>query len=111
MLTSDPRDTQTSSLEAYSEIEASLEEREEAVLMGLRRCIAWYQRNPTSYELLEFMQTQRIGGDRVKDVNSVRPRLTSLKAKRRVVADDEKRRCTVTGRMANTWRLADGKLF
>jgi hypothetical protein len=109
VLTGDRRDTQASSLDAYEGIAPSLEQREQGVLLGLQRCIAWHQRNPTSYELLEFMKSQHIGG--VKDVNSVRPRLTSLKEKRRVVVDDHKRRCTITGKMANTWRLADGKLF
>jgi hypothetical protein len=41
------------------------------------------------------------------DVNSCRPRITSLRDKNLVVADG-KRRCRVTGRLAWTWAPAGG---
>lgn len=85
------------SLQAYREIAPSLQQREALVLAWLR----WATRagsHPTAMEL--FAQMRAAGA--VEDINSVRPRLTSLKERGRVVRGD-KRTCSVTHKTAYTW--------
>ena len=104
-----PKDVQVTSLEAYDDLQATLQTRERAVLLGLETYHARRGEWPTAYELFQFMQQLHLGG--VKDLNSVRPRLTSLKEQGRVLNELEKRRCRVFGKRALVWRLPDGKLF
>jgi hypothetical protein len=105
------RATEPTSLEAYSQIEPTLAERERAVLLGLRRFREQRGIWPTAYELFRFMYDQGIG--HVQDLNSVRPRLTALYQAHLVEHEREKRPCTITGITALTWRLPDtsGRLF
>lgn len=104
------RATELTSVEAYREIDPTLAQRERAVLLGLER---YHQRRgiwPTAYELYEFMREAAIGG--VRDLNSVRPRLTALKAQAIVFNAPGRRRCGVTGKAALTWCLpGQGRLF
>lgn len=104
------RATQLTSCEAYwGVVESTRAQRERAVLLGLERCHQGTGRWPTAYELFEYMRETGIGG--VKDLNSVRPRLTALKGQHLVFNEADKRPCRVTGISALTWRLPDGKLF
>jgi hypothetical protein len=103
------RATEPTSCEALRAIEPTLAQRERAVLLALER---YHQARgiwPTAYELFRFMQDREIG--HVQDLNSVRPRLTALKARHSIGHELEKRACTITGVKALTWRLPDGKLF
>lgn len=87
----------TTSGEAYREIEPSLGRREQSVLDALRD---WRGEAPTSYELTEYLKAR----GQAFDLNSCRPRLTSLQEKHLVVTG-EKRRCTISGKRAFTWSL------
>lgn len=98
---------QETSVEAYRDLEPTLARRERAVLVGLDAYLARHGQDPTSYEILAFMEAHNLG---VLDVNSVRPRLTALKAKGEVW-NPAKRRCSVTGKTALTWRRQNGRLF
>lgn len=82
---------------AYADLQDDLQPREREVLNALRARPG----APTAYELLERM---RVAHPRF-DVNSIRPRLTSLRDKG-LIAGGRKRRCTVTGRLAWTWTTA-----
>jgi hypothetical protein len=81
--------------------QAGKETREAMVL----RCLAgyWnrYQVSPTALELLQWMQGR---GERVFDVNGVRPRLTYLCADGLVEAG-AKRICAVSGKRVHVWRV------
>lgn len=86
------------SIEAYREIAPSLERRELQVLTALSLCA----NPPTAYELFEVMQRAGL----VFDLNSVRPRLTSLCAKGYVVKG-EKRRCAITHKTAYVYQVVE----
>lgn len=104
-----PKDVQATSLEAHDQVAPTVARRERAVLVGLSRCYAMTQQWPTAYELFAFMADRKIGG--VRDLNSVRPRLTSLKQQGKVSHPDEKRRCQITGKRALLWQLPERRLF
>ena len=99
-----PKRVASTSIEAYRAITPELPQREHEVLIGLRRYYAVYRRWPTAYELLRWMQTEGVAFD----VNSVRPRLTALRARGRVRQAD-KRPCTVTRRTVFTWVIEDNQ--
>jgi hypothetical protein len=82
---------------AYAELQEELQPREREVLDALGRGLE----APTAYELLERMRAAHPQFD----VNSIRPRLTSLRDKGRIF-EGNKRRCRVTGRIAWTWTVA-----
>lgn len=92
------RDT---TLEAFREVVTTLAFRERAALVGLTNYIAMNHAFPTAYELYEYMKAK---GDAF-DINSVRPRLTGLCDRGAVVMNEQKRKCTVSGKSAHTWRL------
>lgn len=77
------------------------EERKAQVL----RCLAaWWNRHqewPTARELYEGM---RQIGESVDDINSVRPRLTSL-CDVGLVEAGAKRKCRCSGRTVHVWRI------
>jgi hypothetical protein len=108
------RATEATSAAAYELVEATLAVRQQDVLTGLERYRRVHGCWPTGYELSEFMRRRRLGT--VRDPNGVRPRLTELLYAKRVghewIGDQPlKRKCTVTGVKALTWRLPDGTLF
>ena len=88
---------------AFQEITESLPLRAATVLDGLRRYRRHHGIDPTSYELLRFLQHD----DPALDLNGVRPRLTELRD-----ADEAhttgKRPCAVTGKSAYTWAPGPG---
>jgi hypothetical protein len=90
---------QETSRQAYREIAPTLAEREGQVYGFLT---GWLMVNqpPTAYELFDRMQRAGI----TKDLNAVRPRLTSLEAKG-LIEKGPKRACRITGKTAFTWRL------
>ena len=91
---------QATSVDAYRDLADTLPAREQAVLIGLRRHWASYRQAPTSYELFESMRADGCAFD----LNSVRPRLTALWKKGRVI-QQARRRCSVTGKTAYTWAI------
>jgi hypothetical protein len=72
--------------------------REAEVIDALERFRAHHGSDPTSYELLRWMQI----GNPTLDLNAVRPRLTELKTAGRVWTT-EKRCCSVTRKHVYTW--------
>jgi hypothetical protein len=102
------RATALTSVEAYSELQPTLAERQRAVCHALERLRQLRDTDPTSGELLHFMREQ---GYAVRDVNDVRPRLTELRDDRCLVFNPGKRRCGVSGKRALTWRIFTGGLF
>ena len=84
---------------AFRELQPELQPRESEVLDALQGA----SMRPTAYELLERMRSAHPGFD----VNSIRPRLTSLRDRGLIVGVD-KRRCSVTGRIAWTWNAVSG---
>ena len=83
-----------------SDIEPTLQKREQFVLEHLKQYYKSHREAPTAYELLQWMQVQNL---RLRlDANSVRPRLTSLFEKGWVRHGD-KRRCHVTNKPVLTW--------
>lgn len=95
-----PKRVQSTSIAAYREIAGTLPAREALVRLRLQGYVALHHAAPTGYELLQFMRVF----DPALDLNSVRPRLTALEAKR-LIQKGEKRRCAITGKTAFTWRL------
>lgn len=91
------RDT---SIEAFKEVLETLGHRNRTVLVGLNNYIAKVQVCPTAYELFEWL---KLRGE-VRDLNSVRPRLTNL-CEMGMVVMTTKRKCTVTGKTVYAWRL------
>lgn len=91
-----PKQVAETSIAAYREIAPTLQLREQQVLDMLATCVE----PPTGYELFDRLKRAGI----VFDLNSVRPRLTSLFDKGRI-AKAGKRTCRVTGKTVFTWRL------
>ena len=83
---------------AFEQIAPRLSTRQRLILSTLE---TWQGTPPTAYELFTHLQAQGA----VRDLNDVRPRLTELKANRRVL-EAGTRPCTITGRSAHTWRPA-----
>jgi len=79
------------------------ETREGQVLRTLAAHWNATQRSPTALELLEWARAR---GERVFDVNSIRPRLNELVA-RGLVEPRAKRRCTVSGKTVWTWAVRE----
>ena len=94
----------STSIEAYRALVPELPQREHEVLIGLRRYRSIYGHWPTSYELFRLMEAEGVA----LDLNSVRPRLTALWKRERVI-QTTRRRCTVTGKTAHTWAVDDNK--
>ncbi len=92
---------QPTSHAAYDEIRPELASRELLVLAALRRYEQHHRAWPTAYELFEFMKRLQLA----TDLNSVRPRLTALRAKEQVFNPSVKRHCGVTGKRAFTWAI------
>lgn len=95
-----PKQVAATSVNAYRELQDTLPAREQAVLIGLRRFWARHQRWPTAYEVFSEMKADGVAFD----LNSVRPRLTSLFQHGRVTRE-AKRVCRITGKFAYTWSL------
>ena len=91
---------EATSLEAYRGLENTLPAREQAVLIGLRRYAIVHGHAPTSYELFSDMRADGCAFD----LNSVRPRLTSLFQHGRVTREG-KRVCAITKKTAYTWAV------
>lgn len=87
---------------AYREIEPTLSRRERSVLDALRN---WIGEAPTSYELTEYLK----GIGQAFDLNSIRPRLTSLQDKH-LVETGEKRKCRISGRTVYTWHVSSPRV-
>lgn len=92
----------STSVDVYRELADSLPAREQAVLIGLRRYFAVHRCAPTAYELFESMRADGCAFD----LNSVRPRLTSLFQHGRV-SREAKRVCRVTAKKAFTWAIKE----
>lgn len=90
----------STSLEAYAGLRGSLPECEAAVLIGLRRYVAVHHHAPTAYELFQFMASEHSA----VDLNSVRPRITSLYHKG-TLTRGTKRACRITNKSAYTWAI------
>lgn len=82
---------------------AGKETREGQIL----RLLAWHwnatQTSPTALELLRWARER---GESLFDVNSLRPRVTSL-VEAGLVESAGKRRCTVSGQTVHTWRVRE----
>lgn len=83
---------------AWDDLSSTLSVRAAVVLAGLRTYCTLHRTDPTSYELLRFLQRD----DPKLDLNGVRPRLTELK-NANCAHTTGKRRCSVTGKVAYTW--------
>ena len=84
----------STSLEAYRDLQPSLGKRQQKVLRALQHMNS-HGDYPTDLELTRFMGYY--------DPNKVRPRRNDLARLGRVV-EHCKRKCTVSGRAAWTWR-------
>ena len=82
---------------------AGLETREEQIL---RLVAAHWNATQTSPTALELMRWARDRGERLFDVNSVRPRITAL-VEAGLVDKGTKRRCQVSGKVAWTWAVRE----
>jgi hypothetical protein len=91
-----PKRVAETSAEAYRELQPTLNAREQSVLNALRT----FEQPPTAYEIAKQMMARGI----IKDVNGARPRLTAL-YQRGLVERCDKRRCSITGQCAFTWRV------
>lgn len=80
-----------------TDIEPTLSRREQIVFDALQES----NEPPTSYELTEFLKSRH----QAFDVNSCRPRLTGLLAKKKIEFG-EKRKCRITGKRCYTWRIS-----
>lgn len=94
----------SASREALDALTPGLPRLEALVLRCLARVIDEQGREPTAYELFTFMQHRNAA----RDLNDVRPRLTALRAKGKVVAHEAARACSITGKTAATWALIGG---
>lgn len=74
-----------------------------AVLRCLSAYWNYFQRSPTAYELWQWARAR---GERFRDVNAIRPRLTELIAEG-LVEPRAKRPCGVTGTVAHTWAVRE----
>lgn len=79
------------------------ETRKAQVLRNLAAYWNRFQRSPTALELLAWMQER---GERVRDVNDVRPKLHYL-FKDGLVESAGTRRCIITGKNVHTWRVRE----
>ena len=82
---------QPTSLEAYEEVKKTLGSRQHRVLEKLNY-------NPTA------MTNTEIAFALDSPINTITPRVFELRGKGLVV-EHEKRKCTITGRMAIAWRV------
>lgn len=78
---------------------AGEETREAQVLRCMDAYWNRFQRRPTALELLRWMKNK---GERVFDINSIRPRITWL-VKNGLAEKKTKRRCRVSGQLVWTW--------
>lgn len=78
---------------------AGQETREAQVLRCINAYWNRFQRTPTALELLRWMKNK---GERVFDVNSIRPRITKL-VREGLAEKRMKRRCRVSGETVLTW--------
>lgn len=78
---------------------AGQETREAQVLRCMDAYWNRFQRRPTALELMRWMKNK---GERVFDVNSIRPRITKL-VSQRLVESKGKRPCRVSGQTVCTW--------
>jgi hypothetical protein len=71
------------------------------------RLLAWHwnatQQSPTARELFEWAKAK---GQRLDDINSIRPRLHAL-VEQGLVAPGAKRRCEVSGKTVHTWHVRE----
>lgn len=88
----------------HEDIEPTILGRQMFVRGNLARYIARRAQTPTGLELLALMQEWF--PDSHLDVNSIRPRLTELAAKG-LVRRGPKRTCSMSGKTAITWELAE----
>jgi hypothetical protein len=83
------------------------EQGRETRVAQVLRILAWHwnvtQESPTSYELFRWATAR---GERLLDVNSIRPRINQLVA-RGLVEPRGKRRCRVSGEIATTWAVRE----
>lgn len=104
-----PQEVLDTSIKAYHEIKPTLGDRDALVL---ELCLEYFNRNrarsvvlmryPTGYEVLRIMESRFPHAH--LDVNSVRPSITRLYKERQLLAREDARRCTVTGKTARVWR-------
>jgi hypothetical protein len=71
------------------------------------RCLAWHwnenQASPTALELLTWMSDR---GERVFDINGVRPRITAL-VEAGIVESAGQRKCSISGKRVHIWRVRE----
>ncbi len=79
------------------------ETREGQVLRCLAAYFNRFQRRPTALEVMRWMKNK---GERVFDINSIRPRITKL-VELQVVTSYPKRRCRVSGLTVCTWGVKE----
>jgi len=84
--------------------EAGQETREGQVLRLLAAHWNHTQHSPTAREL--FVWAVNVRGERLDDINSIRPRLTAL-VESRLVETRAKRRCAVSGKTVTTWAIRE----
>ena len=82
---------QDTSLNAYSNIQAELGKRQRAVYEIIK-----YLHSPTNLEISKWAGIP---------INQITPRTNELR-KKGLLKEDGKRFCHVSGKMANTWRVA-----
>lgn len=100
----EPKRVRETSREALRDISPTLGRRQTVVLVALHNYIQLRGVEPTSSELMRYME--------VTDPNSCRPRLTELSELRYVEASETPTVCPVTGKKAHTWRVTDrGRLY
>ena len=97
------RQSPTAAAVYHADIVPTLPTRQKLVVGHLAHYRAKYGTPPTALELLRLMNSFRVG-QRMLDVNGVRPRLNELAAMG-VVTHGPKRRCTVSGKTVLTWEL------
>lgn len=82
---------------------AGQETREGQVLRCLAAYFNRFQRRPTALELMRWMKNK---GERLFDVNSIRPRITAL-VRAQVATGYPKRICRVSGLLVTTWGVKE----
>lgn len=84
---------------------AKAEQGQETRQGAILRLVAAYwnrhQQSPTALELLEWAKDR---GERLFDINSLRPRLTELTL-RGLIESAGKRHCHVSGKKVHAWRV------
>ena len=90
--------------EDVAQAAAGHETREGQVLRLLAAHWNYTQHSPTAREL--FVWAVNVRGERLDDINSIRPRITAL-VESGLVEPRDKRRCAVSGKTVHTWAIRE----